>query len=276
MSNYLSIFRRSVLCLAVVLFALPLVTQAEVFQSIGPGPVLNSLSLKVWLTTYPDNVVIKSAVVEKGKPFTINWEAMGRDTNGDQTEKGITCATNFSPGVVASKSENLAHGEITASRSFVITCSGVGASKTVKGKVEVGEIDLTVPSLSIVGLTKGDKAGTFIGGPGKTGTYRALVKNLGKLSTEKPFQVSIDFSTSPTPGSGQVFKTVSMKGIKGNATAPIDFSWANFPISSQGWYYRVCADANTGEGGGGKVVAESNEDNNCSKVLGPVKYVAAD
>lgn len=258
------------LCLAAVLFALPLVTQAA-FQATGP--VLNSLSMKVWLTT-PEGAAIKS-VVEKSKPFAIHWEATGRDINGDETDKGITCKTNFWPVDVTkadlpSKSETLGPvvESISASRSFVITCSGIGASKTVKGKVEVGGIDLAASSLSIGGLKKPDGAAknTFVVGDA---TYRAKIKNIGRLSTATTFKVKYYLSTNVsmdgkwgknTDGMG----TADVNGIKGSETKSVDF----VHYAGVGTYYvQFCVD------GVGNAIHETNEDNNCSAVFGPYKFV---
>lgn len=231
-----------------VLFAFPAVVFAATFP--GPFSTISSVNLKASILV--DGQTVKSpALVGAGKDFTISWASENRGR----------CMSNWSDSLLSST--GMTTGSITANRAFVITCFGPGAAQTVKLQVNVGTTDLSVSSFSAVGLKTSKKRGFYTAGPY---TLKASVRNGGKLGTSNPVRVRFEESSNGTTGwiaSGEVVLPL----LKGSSTTKIPNLERTGNAGVDTRYYRVCVDTE-------RKVDETNEDNNCSKVIGPYSFVA--
>lgn len=216
----------------------------------GPFSTISAVNLKASILV--DGQTVKSpALVAVGKDFSFSWTAAS----------GTRCMSNWSDSLLSST--GVTTGSITASRAFVITCFGPGAAQTVKLQVNVGTTDLTVSSLSAFGLKASKKRGFYTAGPY---ILKASVKNSGKLSTSFPIRVRFEESANGTGGwitSGENIIPL----VKGNSVVQIPELPRTGNAGADTRYYRVCVDSE-------RKVDESNEDNNCSKVIGPYSFVA--
>lgn len=132
-------------------------------------------------------------------------------------------------------------------------------------QVNVGFTDLAVPTFSIIGLKRTKVSDTYVEGPF---TLKAAIRNLGKLGNQSAFKVkyilafSSDMKTSP-----RTIGELTINGIGGAQSKTLEeFPWSSTPDEHTA-YLQVCADT-------GGAVAEQDEANNCSKVLGPYKFSA--
>jgi len=278
MSIHTTVSKRVALCLTALLliFVVPLVTQA-VFPANGTW--LKSVSVKIW-ATQGDTDLGKAPVVAAGDNFTINWKATGKDINDNPTSDGITCVNNWG---TDKNSEGATTDSILTSRTFFITCAGVGAGRIAGGTITVGRPDLIISSFIITGLVpKENTSGVFLSGPS---TVKISLTNLGTTAVlNKNFKVKIVYGlgtntgvTADTAILGKTFFVNDGIGIGGrNIVAKVldDMDMFiqpstgtgpdanNLPLNS--WYFTACVDADS-------EVQESNETNNC-KTIGPGKF----
>ncbi len=216
----------------------------------GPFPTLSSVNVKAGLLV--DGKPVKSpAMVGAGKDFSIVWSST----------QGGRCVSNWSDAFMEANGTTV--GSVTASRAFIITCFGLGTAQTVKLQVNVGTTDLSVSSLSTPGLKSSKKKGFYIAGPFM---LKASVKNTGKLGTSVPIRVR--FEESPTGTSGWVASGEAVVPVvRGGGTVQIPELARMGNAGDNTRYYRVCVDTE-------RKVDETNEDNNCSKVIGPFSFLA--
>lgn len=263
MSNYLKIFQRSVLCFAVLLFVVPLVTQAATFPKTGTEFIPLSIMLKVWVSANAQ-VLTEPVNVEKGSDFTINWEATGRNVGNELTDTGITCVNNWGTDTSPKGSQT---GSILATRSFLITCSGQGAARSFRKVVGTDAVDITVNTFTLTGLRTTNVVGTFLA----VGdfAFKASLQNLGKASTGTTFRVSYLGTQNRDMTGTRIFKgQQDVVGIGGLAVKPLPDKPGGYAglVGTGPWYFFACADSEN-------TVSESNKTNNCSRVLGPLTFV---
>ena len=231
-----------------VLLAFPAVVFAVTFP--GPFSTISSVNLKAGILV--DGQTVKSpALVGAGKDFSISWTSENRGR----------CMSNWSDSLLSST--GVTTGSITASRPFIITCFGPGAAQTVKLQVNVGTTDLSVSSFSAFGLKASKKRGFYTAG---AYTLKASVRSGGKLGTSIPVRVRFEEGANGTTGwvaSGEVVLPL----LKGNSTTKIPDLERTGNAGADTRYYRVCVDSE-------RKVNETNEDNNCSRVIGPYSFVA--
>src|SRR3989338_6619253 len=266
MSIHTTVSKRVALCLTALLliFVVPLVTQA-VFPANGTW--LKSVSVKIW-AAQGDTDLGKAPVVAAGDNFTINWKATGKDINDNPTSDGITCVNNWG---TDKNSEGATTDSILTSRTFFITCAGVGAGRIAGGTITVGRPDLIISSFIITGLVpKENTSGVFLSWPS---TVKISLKNLGTTAVlNKNFKVKIVYGlgtntgvTADTAILGKTFFVNDGIGIGGrNIVAKVlDYidmfiqpstgtgpDVNNLPLNS--WYFTACVDADS-------EVQESNE-----------------
>ena len=225
-----------------------------VFAATFTGPLATTKSVSLQAAIQVGGITIKSpATVPAGSDFSVVWRSTGAG-----------CVSNWNDSTLSASGSTV--GSITASRSFVITCFGRGTAQTAAMQVNVGVLDLSVSTFSFSGLKKGKGSGTYVEGPFG---IKTTVKNLGKLPTATTFKVKYTYAKSADMRTGLItMGEINLHGINGGeSTGMEEFPWTGAPSGNDSIYYQVCADT-------GNAVAEVKEDNNCSKVLGPFKFVA--
>ena len=216
-----------------------------------PLPVIKTISLETSLQI--QGVQARSpAVVAANTDFTIVWSS-----------SGVGCVSNWSPDVLPASGS--VTGSLTANRTFVITCYGLGAAQTARFRAIVGSSDLVVPAISITGLKSSrDIAGSYFAGKY---TLHAAVRNAGNLPVAATFANQYQVRSGETEAWGPLGESMNLVGLTGGGSRPLpNLEWQS-PEGANLWYFRACADT------GGGVISEANEDNNCSRVLGPYKFI---
>ncbi len=215
----------------------------------GPFPVLKSVNLKLGLQV--NGQPVKSpAIVGAGKDFSVVWSSA----------EGARCMSNWNDSSLEAKGASV--GSITASRAFVVTCFAPGAAQTASVQVVVGTTDLSVVSLSATGFKSAKKKGVYTAGHY---VLKASVRNSGKLGTPVPFRVRFEESADGKAGWVASGEEV-IPPLRGGGTAKIPELQRTGNAGTEPRYYRVCVDTE-------RKVEESNEGNNCSKVIGPYSFV---
>ena len=233
---------------ALVALALSFPTLA--FAAVFPTPLSTVRAVNLKATLQVDGVPVKSpAVVGANADFTIVWSS-----------QGVGCVSNWSPDTLPASGSSV--GSITENRQFVITCYGRGAAQSANLQVNVGVTDLSIPSLAITNLRKVKTAGTYVA---DAHTLKATLRNLGKLAAAVPFRVQFELSNDGSTN-WVALGDYAVAGLAGSATAALEHEWHSTAGVAK-VYLRACADKT-------EKVAESNETNNCSRILGPYAFAA--
>lgn len=233
------------LMLLSIFFLSPFLVFADAFPSL---PTVKTITLEAGIRLN-GQTVRTPAVVPTDTEFMIEWKSSGKGCLGDWSEA-----------VLPPSGTQL--GTIISPRTFTVTCFARGAARTARIKVTPGVRDLAVSSFTVTPLKKTKAAGSYYAG---THTFKAVIKNNGKLPVTNPFRMQFELSTDGTRWVALSDTEVSV--FASAATRPLVYTWKS-SASSDKIYLRACADT-TGK------VSETNETNNCSKVLGPYTFVAA-
>ncbi len=228
-----------------------------VFAVVFPPPLGTVRSVGLRLSVLVAGQEVKSPIlVPANTDFTLAWKS-----------EGTACLSNWTAVDVTLPASGSSVGSLTIgtlNRPFVITCYGRGAAQTATVQVTVGVTDISVASFSIVGLKNGKERGAYIEG---SYTLKASLRNLGKLPTATPFKIKYNIATNAEMTTGlRNIGEIWIGGIGGGSSKQMDpFGWQSTP-SADSLYFQMCADT-------ASAIAESVEDNNCSRVLGPYKFV---
>lgn len=251
---------------ATALFVLPLVSFADVL------PALAVAKFNVILTAnaFKNAVAVGPGTTEQSAPITLGWDATGaKGCIGNWSAEPLSSVRGTLIGTIPLKVGSTP----VASRTFTIVCFGIGTAKSAKVTVTLAKADLSVPKLTISGLkpvtrTVGAKVvavkNTYEAG---TAAYSlaATVKNGGKLKADA---VVVTYQQTQTPGNSGSWTRLA----SGVATVPTinpgavqTTSALSFPAAPQPtirYYFRACADVTDS-------IVEMNENNNCSRPIGP-------
>lgn len=250
----------------VALFALPVASFAAEL------PALTDAKFNVILTAnaFKNAVVVGPGTAEQSAPITLGWSATGaKSCLGNWSAEPLSNITGTVTGTIPLK----VGATPVASRTFTIVCFGIGTAKGAKVTVTLAKADLVVPKLVISGLkpvTRRDGAkvvavkNTYEAG---TPAYSlaATVKNSGKLKADT---VVVTYQQTQTPGNSGSWTALTNGATTVPTIAPgagqtlsaLPFPAA--PLTTTSYYFRACADVLD-------AIVEMNENNNCSRPIGP-------
>lgn len=230
---------------------LPLFVRADFTAT--PAPTLKNINLVLKV----NGVLAKGTVaVAKNADVVLEWTSLGKG-----------CVNNWDSNVLPS-SNSL--GSITTSRTFIITCYGIGAAQAAKVQVVVAFPDISITSVKVDGLkpvldTKGKpKAKTFKAS--EPFSLSVGVKNSGRLGITKPFSVQVQGKYADTDfvNVGEA-KTVSSLKNGGSTTLVFSLTKAA-PSSGRLVSYRVVVDSTNA------IDEDTKGEANNSKSFGPFMF----